>query len=257
MDPLLITGRRSSGTRSLPELTDPRRRRLVAGRWVDRLERARPRVVAAAANGAAAHWLNGEAEESWVRRAVRNQLHELKAALRAADRSRRHRRNPRSGSGCHAWWRPSYLATAHWPPLADTMQRRVCVCSNASVERDPEGGWAAAGGRSQADLGQARDPADRLLLAYALPAVLCALGNGGGGAAGRRHGVREAAEPLHPGVRPAEAGGGAHLCERQVVRLPALPWNVSWNVWPQPNGQPKALELALSPVTGCLAAAWL
>jgi hypothetical protein len=41
------------------------------------------------------------------------------------------------------------------------------------------------------------------------------------------------------------------------VRLPALPWNVSWNVWPQPNGQPKALELALSPVTGCLAAAWL
>lgn len=108
MDPLLMTGsrygpdsRQHRGMHSLPELSDryQSRWRIVGGRRVfdEEMGRIKGRSASAmAARSAAAHWLSGEDEESWVRRATRNQTHELKAAFRTADRQQRHRQNPRS-----------------------------------------------------------------------------------------------------------------------------------------------------------------
>jgi hypothetical protein len=82
---------------SLPELTDPRRRRrLVAGRWKVEEHPAALRSQPQGYKPPEAPWLNGEEESRWVQRAVRNQVHELKAAFRAADRQNSHGKNPRS-----------------------------------------------------------------------------------------------------------------------------------------------------------------
>lgn len=108
MDPLLMTGSRYGpdcqqhrGMHSLPELRDRHQPqwRIVAGRRVydEEMVTIRARAASAMAGSAAgAYWLAGEDEETWVRRAVRNQTHDLKAAFRTADRQQRHRHNPRS-----------------------------------------------------------------------------------------------------------------------------------------------------------------
>ncbi len=107
MDPLLMTGsrygpdsRQHRGMHSLPELSDRHQAqwRIVGGRRVfdEEMGRIKARSASAMAGSAAAHWLGGEQEEAWVRRAVRNQTHDLKAAFRTADRQQRHRQNPRS-----------------------------------------------------------------------------------------------------------------------------------------------------------------
>lgn len=105
MDPLLVTGgrygadsRQHRGMHSLPELSDryQKRVRIVGSRRVYDEEHTALRSQSTMSGAAAAHWLSGEDEDVWVRRAVRNQTHDLKAAFRTADRQQRHRRNPRS-----------------------------------------------------------------------------------------------------------------------------------------------------------------
>jgi Ca2+-binding EF-hand superfamily protein len=109
MDPLLVTGGRYGadskqhrGMHSLPELSDryQSRWRIVGGRRVYEEEMRNIQGgtgrSASAMGSAAASWLSGEDEDAWVRRAVRNQTHDLKAAFRTADRQQRHRHNPRS-----------------------------------------------------------------------------------------------------------------------------------------------------------------
>ena len=107
MDPLLMTGSRYGpdsqqhrGMHSLPELRDRHQPQwhIVAGRRVydEELRGIKARATSAMAGSVAgADWLGGEGEETWGRRAVRNQTHDLKAAFRTADRQQRHRQNPR------------------------------------------------------------------------------------------------------------------------------------------------------------------